>query len=202
MPDENTSLKNVNPAGDSNTSNEMVIGKSNTYQRPFLIVAGSLLTLLVWIVVTGKSGGPYFKSSAQEIVISVGAMVDYQGDKGPSASCLAYYANPPSGVQYGKSGYETEINCPPDQFVLGGENCGFPYNTDRRLGYCHENSQCAQDCCGNSKITDCCKCDLYCQKKCPCGKNDTPGPLSPNQGQLGWRGCEHCAVCSEYGGKC
>ena len=51
MPTESTSLKNVTPTGDSNTSNEMVIEKKNTYQRPLLIVGGSLLALLVWIAV-------------------------------------------------------------------------------------------------------------------------------------------------------
>jgi len=66
MPTENTSLKNVTPTEDSNTSNEMDIGKSNTYQRTFLIVAGSLLALLVVIAVSGKSGGQYLQSSAQE----------------------------------------------------------------------------------------------------------------------------------------
>eukprot|EP00751_Fragilariopsis_kerguelensis_P035118 CAMPEP_0170938576 /NCGR_PEP_ID=MMETSP0735-20130129/21296_1 /TAXON_ID=186038 /ORGANISM="Fragilariopsis kerguelensis, Strain L26-C5" /LENGTH=43 /DNA_ID= /DNA_START= /DNA_END= /DNA_ORIENTATION= len=43
MTNENTSLKNTTLAGDSNTTHGMVIGKSNTYQRTFLIVAGSLL---------------------------------------------------------------------------------------------------------------------------------------------------------------
>jgi len=66
MPTENTSLKNTTPAGDSSTTNEMVIGKVNTYQRTFLIVAGSLLALLVVIAVSGKSGGQYLQSSAQE----------------------------------------------------------------------------------------------------------------------------------------
>ena len=49
MPTENTSLKNIPPTGDYNTINEMVIRKINTYQRSFLIVAGSLLALLVLI---------------------------------------------------------------------------------------------------------------------------------------------------------
>jgi len=78
MPNENTSLKNVTPAGDSNTTHEMVIGKSNTYQRTFLIVAGSLLALLVLIAVAGNNDGPYFKSSAQESAEGAGALADYQ----------------------------------------------------------------------------------------------------------------------------
>eukprot|EP00751_Fragilariopsis_kerguelensis_P028285 CAMPEP_0170868074 /NCGR_PEP_ID=MMETSP0734-20130129/23287_1 /TAXON_ID=186038 /ORGANISM="Fragilariopsis kerguelensis, Strain L26-C5" /LENGTH=52 /DNA_ID=CAMNT_0011245665 /DNA_START=83 /DNA_END=237 /DNA_ORIENTATION=- len=51
MPAENTSLKNTTLAGDSNTTAEMVTGKSNTLHRPFLIIAGSLLALLVLIAV-------------------------------------------------------------------------------------------------------------------------------------------------------
>jgi len=80
MPTENTSLKNATPAGDSNTTNEMVTGKMNTYQQTFLIFAGSLLTLLVWIAVTGKSGDQHSKSSAQEIATDAGALADYQVD--------------------------------------------------------------------------------------------------------------------------
>eukprot|EP00751_Fragilariopsis_kerguelensis_P008669 CAMPEP_0170797142 /NCGR_PEP_ID=MMETSP0733-20121128/25383_1 /TAXON_ID=186038 /ORGANISM="Fragilariopsis kerguelensis, Strain L26-C5" /LENGTH=50 /DNA_ID=CAMNT_0011147845 /DNA_START=89 /DNA_END=238 /DNA_ORIENTATION=- len=49
MLNENTSLKNAATAGDSNTTNKMVIGKIITYQRTLLIVAGSLLALLVLI---------------------------------------------------------------------------------------------------------------------------------------------------------
>ena len=67
MPTENSSLKITAPDGDSTTTNEMVIGKSNTYQRTFLIVAGSLLALLVLIVVAGTSGGQHLQSSAYEI---------------------------------------------------------------------------------------------------------------------------------------
>jgi len=80
MPTENTSLKNTAPAGDSNTTNEMVIGKNNTYQRTFLIVAGSLLALLVVIAVADTSGGQHLQSSAHEIAEGVVALVDYQVD--------------------------------------------------------------------------------------------------------------------------
>jgi len=80
MPTENTSLKNTTPAGDSSTTNEMVIGKNNTYQRTFLIVAGSLLALLVLIVVAGTSGGQHLESSAHEIAKGAMALVDYQVD--------------------------------------------------------------------------------------------------------------------------
>ena len=66
MSNENTSLKNITPGGDSNTTNEMVIGKINTYQRSFLIVTGSLLALLVLIAVAGTSGGQHLQSSAHE----------------------------------------------------------------------------------------------------------------------------------------
>ena len=64
MPTENTSLKNTTPAGDNNTTNEMVIGKINTYQRTFLIVAGSSLALLVWVAYADTSGSQHLQSSA------------------------------------------------------------------------------------------------------------------------------------------
>ena len=59
MSTENTSLKNTTPGGDSTTFNELVIGKINTYQRPLMIVAGSLLALLVLVALAGKSGGQH-----------------------------------------------------------------------------------------------------------------------------------------------
>ena len=80
MPTENTSLKNTTPAGDFNTTNDMVIGKINTYQRTFIIVAGSLLALLVLITVAGTSGGHRLNSSTHEIAEGVGALADYQVD--------------------------------------------------------------------------------------------------------------------------
>eukprot|EP00751_Fragilariopsis_kerguelensis_P036360 CAMPEP_0170935080 /NCGR_PEP_ID=MMETSP0735-20130129/18813_1 /TAXON_ID=186038 /ORGANISM="Fragilariopsis kerguelensis, Strain L26-C5" /LENGTH=70 /DNA_ID=CAMNT_0011338577 /DNA_START=48 /DNA_END=256 /DNA_ORIENTATION=+ len=67
MPTENTSLKNATQVGDSNTNNEIVIGKINTYQRTFLIVASSLLTLLVLIAVAGTRRGQHLQSSIPEI---------------------------------------------------------------------------------------------------------------------------------------
>mmetsp|Transcript_36478 Transcript_36478/g.41293 ORF Transcript_36478/g.41293 Transcript_36478/m.41293 type:complete len:123 (+) Transcript_36478:60-428(+) len=78
MPTENTSLKNTTPAGDSNTTNEMVIGKINTYQRTFLIVAGSLLALLVLIAVAGTSGGQHLQSSAHEAAEGAVVLADYR----------------------------------------------------------------------------------------------------------------------------
>jgi len=80
MPTEHTSLNNTTPAGDSHTSNAMVIRKINTYQRSFLIVAGSLLALLVFIVVAGTSGGQHLQSSAHENARGAVALVDYQVD--------------------------------------------------------------------------------------------------------------------------
>ena len=80
MPTESTSLKNVTPTGDSNTSNEMVIEKKNTYQRPLLIVGGSLLALLVWIAVAGTGGGQHLQSSTHKIAESAMALADYQVD--------------------------------------------------------------------------------------------------------------------------
>jgi len=80
MPTENTSLKNATPAGDSNTTNEMVIGKMNTYQQTFLIVAGSLLALLVLIAAADTSGGQHLQLSANEIAEGAVALADYQVD--------------------------------------------------------------------------------------------------------------------------
>jgi len=80
MPTEHTSLKNTTPAGDSNTTNEMVVGKSKIYQRSFLIVAGSLLALLVLIAIAGTSGGQHLKSSTVEIIEGAVALADYQLD--------------------------------------------------------------------------------------------------------------------------
>merc|ERR1712238_383450 len=68
-------------AGDSNTTNEIVIGKINTYQRSFLIVAGSLLALLVLIANAGTSGGQHLTSSEAEIAQGgAGTLVEYQAD--------------------------------------------------------------------------------------------------------------------------
>merc|ERR1712194_517270 len=80
MPTENTFLKNTAPAEDSNTTNEMVMGKINNYQRTFLIVAGSLLALLVLIAVAGTSGIQYLQSSVYEITEGAVALKDYQDD--------------------------------------------------------------------------------------------------------------------------
>jgi len=80
MSTENTTLKNVIPAGASNATNEMVVGKSNTNQRSLLIVAGSVLALLVWIAVAGTSGGQHLQSSAHEIAKDAVALEDYQVD--------------------------------------------------------------------------------------------------------------------------
>jgi len=76
MANENTLLKNTTPVGDSNTTNEMVIGKTNTYHRTFLIVAGSLLALLVLIAGAGTSSGQYLQSSVNEIAEGDAALAD------------------------------------------------------------------------------------------------------------------------------
>ena len=80
MPTKITSLKNTTLAGDSNTTHEMAIGKSNTYQRTFLIVACSLLTFLVLIVVAGFSGGQHLQSAVHENAEGAVALADYQVD--------------------------------------------------------------------------------------------------------------------------
>merc|ERR1712238_236002 len=66
--------------GVSNTTNEMVIGNVDTYQRTFLIVAGSLLALLVVIAAAGTSGSQHLQSSVPEIAENVVALADYQVD--------------------------------------------------------------------------------------------------------------------------
>ena len=80
MSTENTSLKNTTPAGDSNSSNKVVIGKINNYQRTFLIVAGSLLALLVLIAVAGPIRGQHLQSSSDKIAEDAVALADYQVD--------------------------------------------------------------------------------------------------------------------------
>mmetsp|Transcript_5208 Transcript_5208/g.5785 ORF Transcript_5208/g.5785 Transcript_5208/m.5785 type:complete len:160 (+) Transcript_5208:84-563(+) len=78
--------KKITRAEDSNSkTNGINMGKSNTYQRPLLIVASSLLVLLVLIAVAGKSADQHFKSSAQEIAKGAGALADYQVDTANSA---------------------------------------------------------------------------------------------------------------------
>lgn len=56
----------------------MIIVKSNTYHRPLLIVADSLLTLIVSIADTEKTGGQYLKSSVHEIAKGASALEEYQ----------------------------------------------------------------------------------------------------------------------------
>ena len=80
---ENTHLKNITPAAeDSNPSVE--IGHVTTYQRPLLIGAGSLIALLVWIAVSGKSGGHQLTPSAFEIVEDADTLANYQVDTAQS----------------------------------------------------------------------------------------------------------------------
>eukprot|EP00751_Fragilariopsis_kerguelensis_P013287 CAMPEP_0170777208 /NCGR_PEP_ID=MMETSP0733-20121128/11642_1 /TAXON_ID=186038 /ORGANISM="Fragilariopsis kerguelensis, Strain L26-C5" /LENGTH=121 /DNA_ID=CAMNT_0011120363 /DNA_START=56 /DNA_END=421 /DNA_ORIENTATION=+ len=54
---ENTHLKNVTPVGNSNTSDDMDMGKGNTYQHPLLIVAGISLATIVFTAVACKTAG-------------------------------------------------------------------------------------------------------------------------------------------------
>ena len=84
MPTENTSLKNVTPAGDSNTTHGMVIGKSNNYQRQFLIIAGSLLIYSILIAAAGKTSG-YSIVYTGSFAKSADAVLDYQVDTANSA---------------------------------------------------------------------------------------------------------------------
>ena len=85
---ENTSLKNTTPAGDSNITNKMVTGKINTYQRTFMIVAGSLLAL---IAVAGTRGGQHLQSSVHGIAESAVALADYQVDTANTALTKKFF---------------------------------------------------------------------------------------------------------------
>ena len=58
--------------------------QSTTYQRSFLIGAGFLLTLLVWIAVSDKSGGHQLTPSVYEIVEGWNTLTDYQVDTAQS----------------------------------------------------------------------------------------------------------------------
>mmetsp|Transcript_3428 Transcript_3428/g.3624 ORF Transcript_3428/g.3624 Transcript_3428/m.3624 type:complete len:100 (+) Transcript_3428:2-301(+) len=58
----------------------MVIGKINTYQHTFLIVAGSLLALLVGIAVANTIGGQHVQSFAHVNAEGAVALTDYQAD--------------------------------------------------------------------------------------------------------------------------
>eukprot|EP00751_Fragilariopsis_kerguelensis_P006248 CAMPEP_0170780366 /NCGR_PEP_ID=MMETSP0733-20121128/13549_1 /TAXON_ID=186038 /ORGANISM="Fragilariopsis kerguelensis, Strain L26-C5" /LENGTH=130 /DNA_ID=CAMNT_0011124177 /DNA_START=70 /DNA_END=462 /DNA_ORIENTATION=- len=80
MPTEITSLMNTTPAGDRNTSTEVVIEKTNTYQRTFLIAAGSLLAFLVLIAVAGTSGGQHLQSSTHEDAVGALVLADFKVD--------------------------------------------------------------------------------------------------------------------------
>merc|ERR1711865_976236 len=62
----------------------MVIEKGNTYQRSYLIVAASLLSLLVLIVVAGTSGGQHLQSSANEFAKDAVTVADYPADSAMS----------------------------------------------------------------------------------------------------------------------
>merc|ERR1712238_184429 len=57
-----------------------VIWKINTYQRTFLIVAGSLLALLVLIAIADTSGGQHLQSSPHAIAKGAVVLADYQVD--------------------------------------------------------------------------------------------------------------------------
>jgi len=110
---ENTHLKNVTPEiGESSPSVESGIMPGNTYQRPVLIVAGSLLTLLVWIAMAGKSAGPHFQSSAHEMADGAVAVADYQVDSTNLALTKDIFGVAVSGNE---EGLKCDDRCP-DRF--------------------------------------------------------------------------------------
>jgi len=85
MSTESTHLKKIPPAGDSNTTDELVIGKGNIYQRSFLIMTSSLLVLLALVAVRGKWDGQLSKFSAHEFEKGASVLADYQAATADSA---------------------------------------------------------------------------------------------------------------------
>mmetsp|Transcript_44692 Transcript_44692/g.50104 ORF Transcript_44692/g.50104 Transcript_44692/m.50104 type:complete len:132 (-) Transcript_44692:32-427(-) len=72
--------KKITTAGDSNFKTDgIIIGKSNAYQRPFFIVAGSLLALVL-VSIVGNYDDQHFKSTKKGIAEGASALVDYQVD--------------------------------------------------------------------------------------------------------------------------
>ena len=82
MNTETYQKKKETTTGDFNSkkTEEMNMGKINTYQRTFLIVAGSLLALLVLITVAGTSGNQHLQKSTHDIEKDTVALADYQED--------------------------------------------------------------------------------------------------------------------------
>jgi len=163
MPTENTVLKHVTPAGDSNTTDDMVILKSSTYQRFFLIVAGSLLALLVWITVAGTTSGQYLQSSAHEITEGTVALVDYQVVSANSAFTQDIF---------GLATSENEEGC---DFAAGecpnipGSTCVTP---NGQAIPCAPEGNCSMICCGKNRLKDCCMCKEYCDQYAVCSTSD------------------------------
>merc|ERR1712238_107879 len=146
--------KKVTTSGNSNSNTDgMNIGKSNTIQHPFFIVASSLLALLVWVTVAGKIGGQHVTSSAYEIVQGTGALGDYQVDTASSASGIDIF---------GKKSAENKEGI---RFCLKRENCGYTYEDFKER--CARNDDCT--CCISKYGT--CGCPSCSAVKCrDCGK--------------------------------
>jgi len=149
---EITQLKNDTPAGDSNTTAEMVVEKSNTYQRQLLIVAGSSLATLVLTAVTCKTAG-YSLVYTGDFAKSRGALVDYQvntansvlakDDFGMSAvSENVEGSHCKYGICRSNSGDDICCKCP-----------GFDPN-------CVVYHNCFDDICGNSRYSKCNVCAI------------------------------------------
>jgi len=150
MSTEHTSLKTTNtPVGDSNTTNEMIIGNSNTYQRPFLIVAGSLLALLVLIAGAGTigGGGHHLQSSAYEITESALALADYQVES--------------ANLALTKDIFGLGAISENDHYCPWGHNCSG--HCCYMYAICSDNNWTCGNCC--KKINDCIP-DKTCKDKC------------------------------------
>jgi len=103
----------------------MIIGESNTYQRNFLIVAGSLLALLVLIAVAGTSGGQQLQSSEYEIAEGAVALTDYQVDSANLALTKDIFGVDAVSENYVDEGCGNICNCycHCDTRVGGGSGC-------------------------------------------------------------------------------
>jgi len=188
MHTENTSLKNTIPAGESNTNTEMVIGKINTYQRTFLIVAGSLLALLVLVAVAGINGDHHLQLSAHKIAEGVVSLVDFQVD----SANLAFTKDISNGFKLSEEGNDNsngkksrklkqkrnkksknkkkdKKTTPETSGLLSvsendeGINLGGPYDA---ISYCVSNKTCEYDSCFQTYDDYPCLIDGFC--KC-CG---------------------------------
>lgn len=118
MNTESYQNKKVTTTGDSNPKIDVMdIGKSNTYQHPFLIVAVSLLAVwLVLVAVAGRHGGLNLRSSVHETDVALDSTV-------PSTN------SSPTMEIFGLSAHsENTVGCLVNKLNLGGYKCCYGAN--------------------------------------------------------------------------